>query len=71
MALLILKDFTSYSLVLSCTDYHSNAFSTKTLWILARKRTLDQKTITRLLNLAKSKGISTSDFKLTKQVCNN
>ena len=67
----LFKDFTTYSLVVSCQPIIPGFINLKYIWILTRQKTLDQNTASRLLGLANSKGMDSSDFKLTDQTCSN
>jgi lipocalin len=60
------KDYKTYSLVASCSPIIPGFLNYKYIWILSRQKTLDQNTVSRLLGLIKSKGMSTYGFKLTE-----
>ncbi|CAG2222685.1 APOD [Mytilus edulis] len=64
-------DYTSYSLVYSCTDLFS-VTHVEFAWILSRQRTLDAAISSRLFNIMKSYNIETSNFSSENQTdCKN
>ncbi len=67
-------DYTSYSLVYSCTQSAPSIFSsgkTEYAWILSRQKTLDQATVQRLENMLTSIGVDRSKLLVTNQSCRN
>ncbi|XP_071181610.1 apolipoprotein D-like [Mytilus edulis] len=64
-------DYTSYTLVYSCTDLFS-VTHVEFAWILSRQRTLDAAISSRLFNIMKSYNIETSNFSSENQTdCKN
>lgn len=62
-------DYTTYSLVFSCTDYwlvHQD-----TAWILSREKTLDESKRKMLYDLLSNAKVDPSEFKTDIQSCDN
>uniref|UniRef100_A0A8C1ZCP0 Apolipoprotein D n=1 Tax=Cyprinus carpio TaxID=7962 RepID=A0A8C1ZCP0_CYPCA len=59
-------DYDTYTLVYSCSD-SAGPFYTEYSWIISRTRTLPKETVSELLDILKSHGISTDSFTETDQ----
>ena len=62
-------DYTSYSLVYSCTDYWLVRY--EVAWILGRNKQLDAATLKMLYDQLTNAGVKVSQFKSDPQSCNN
>ncbi len=59
-------DYDNYTLVYSCSDF-AGLFHAEFSWIMSRTRTLPKETVSELLDILKSHGISTDSFTETNQ----
>uniref|UniRef100_A0A8C1D427 Apolipoprotein D n=1 Tax=Cyprinus carpio TaxID=7962 RepID=A0A8C1D427_CYPCA len=59
-------DYDTYTLVYSCSDF-AGLFRAEFSWIMSRTRTLPKETVSELLDILKSHGISTDSFTETDQ----
>lgn len=59
-------DYDEYTLIYSCSDF-AGLFHAEFSWIMSRTRTLPKETVSALLDILKSQGISTDGFTETDQ----
>ncbi len=59
-------DYDNYTLVYSCSD-SAGPFYNEYSWIISRTRTLPKETVSELLDILNSHGISTDSFTETNQ----
>jgi lipocalin len=63
-------DYTSYTLIYSCTQVVPFVLKSELIWILSRTPTLEQTTVDRLRNLLTQNGVGTvSRLLITDQSC--
>ncbi|CAG2111971.1 unnamed protein product [Medioppia subpectinata] len=71
--LVVATDYTSYAVMYSCSDLYFNV-KQENAWIYGRNKTIssiNNQTMTQLMQNLTSMGISVNNFDLTKQDCDN